>query len=76
MDEQEKDVGYEIGKYLQDRGISKSHVALRSGIDRSRFSVMTSPPERKKNGRNKGVITLDEYVRIIKVLGVPFEQFI
>jgi DNA-binding Xre family transcriptional regulator len=56
-----------INDYLHDKGISKSHVARRTGIPNARFSMLT-------NGKTK--MTLDEYIAICDALGVKVTEFI
>lgn len=56
-----------INNYLHTNGITKAHVATRSGIKKPRFSNITT-----------GVsgMTLNEYLAICKALGVKVTQFI
>ena len=56
-----------IARYLSDRGISKTHVANRSGIPKPRISALTT---------GKGKMTLVEYLAICKALEVKPTQFL
>lgn len=56
-----------IANYLKDNGISKSHVAIRSGIPKPRISALTL---------GKGKMTLAEYLAICKALNVKTTQFL
>lgn len=60
-------VSENINNYLADKGISKTHVANRSGIPRSRFTLLTTGKTR---------MFLSEYLAICKALDVKVTKFI
>lgn len=59
-------VSESIRSYLKEKGIMFAAVADKTGMRRDSFTSCM-------NGKRK--ITVDEYVRICNVLGVPLDKF-